>query len=77
MEDSEKSRYLREELSGSCVEMEGASISQTCILNELPFLVIRSISDFADNNAGMSYDTFSESASIQAGEALSEIIKCL
>lgn len=77
VEDSEKSRYLREELSGSCVEMEGASISQTCIINGIPFLVIRSISDFADNNAGMSYDTFSEAASTQAGETLSEIIKSL
>lgn len=77
VEDSDKSRYLREELSGVCVEMEGASISQTCLINKIPFLVIRSISDFADNNAGMSYDAFSNAAAFQAGEALSEIIKCL
>lgn len=77
VEDDEKSRYLREELSGTCVEMEGAAISQTALLNGLPFLVIRCISDFADNNAGMSYDSFSEIAARQAGEVLEEIIKTL
>lgn len=77
VEDSEVSRRLREELGGSCVEMEGAAISQTCILNGVPFLVLRSISDFADDNAGMSYDSFSTAASVQAGEALREIINGL
>ncbi|MBQ7896860.1 MAG: 5'-methylthioadenosine/adenosylhomocysteine nucleosidase [Clostridia bacterium] len=77
VEDDEKSRELREDLHGSCVEMEGASISQTCIVNGIPFLVIRSISDFADNNAGMSYDSFSTKASEQAGQVVAEIIKGL
>lgn len=77
VEDNEKSRILREDYKGSCVEMEGAAISQTCIVNNIPFLVIRSISDFADNNAGMSYDTFAERASCQAGQILAEIIKGL
>lgn len=77
VEDDEVSRRLREELSGACVEMEGASVSQTAILNSLPFLVIRCISDFADGNAGMSYDTFSDLAALQAGAVLEEIIKSL
>ncbi len=77
VEDDEKSRYLREELSGACVEMEGAAISHTAILNGAPFLVIRCISDFADNNAGMSYDSFSDIAARQAGAVLEEIIKAL
>lgn len=77
VEDDEKSRYLRQELGGSCVEMEGAAISQTCIVNKIPFVVVRSISDFADNNAGMSYDDFANSASTQAGLVLIEIIKGL
>ncbi len=77
VEDNEKSRYLREKLSGACVEMEGAAISQTAILNGVPFLVIRCISDFADNNAGMSYDSFSDIAARQAGTVLEEIIKAL
>jgi adenosylhomocysteine nucleosidase len=77
VEDDQKSRALREEMGGSCVEMEGAAISQTCIVNKIPFVVVRSISDFADNNAGMSYDDFADFASTQAGLALIEIIKGL
>ncbi len=77
VEDDEKSRSLHDDLHGSCVEMEGASISQTCIVNGIPFIVIRSISDFADNNAGMSYDSFSTKASEQAGQVVAEIIKGL
>ncbi len=77
VEDDTKSTMLREQLGGSCVEMEGAAISQTCIVNRVPFVVVRSISDFADNNAGMSYDDFSGVASTQAGQVLIEIIKGL
>ena len=77
VESDEVSRRLRDEMGGSCVEMEGASISQTCILNGVPFLVLRSISDFADNNAEMSYDSFAIAASEQAGETLSQIINGL
>lgn len=77
VESDEVSRRLRDEMNGECVEMEGASISQTCILNGVPFLVIRSISDFADNGAEMSYDTFAVKAAEQAGEVLCEIINGL
>ncbi|MBE6650870.1 MAG: 5'-methylthioadenosine/adenosylhomocysteine nucleosidase [Ruminococcaceae bacterium] len=77
VESDEVSRRLRDEMKGECVEMEGASISQTCILNEVPFLVLRSISDFADNGAEMSYDTFAVKAAEQAGEVLCEIINGL
>ena len=77
VEDDALSRHLREDLFATCVEMEGASIAQTCLINKVPFLVIRSISDFADNNAGMSYDTFSTTAANQAGRAMEEIIKGL
>lgn len=77
VEDDAVSARLRGELGASCVEMEGASISHVCLLNEVPFLVLRSISDFADNNAEMSYDTFAMTAARQAGETLLEIIKGL
>ncbi len=77
VEDDAISKALRDELGASCVEMEGASISHVCLLNKIPFLVIRSISDFADNNAGMSYESFAIQAARQAGETLLEIIKGL
>lgn len=38
-----------------CVEMEGAAIAQVCYLNKIPFVVIRTMSDSADEKA---YDNF-------------------
>ncbi len=41
-----------------CVEMEGASIAHTAALNEVPFLIIRAISDKADDSATIDYPSF-------------------
>ena len=54
--------HLIEEFHGDCTEMEGASIAQGAWLNDLPFLIIRAISDKADNSAEMDYPTFERAA---------------
>ena len=54
----ESRRYLRDELSGDAVEMEGASMALTATVNELPFLIIRTISDRADGKAGVNFRRF-------------------
>jgi adenosylhomocysteine nucleosidase len=41
-----------------CTEMEGAAIAQTAYRNKVPFVIIRAISDKADNSADMDYPTF-------------------
>ncbi|MCL2618330.1 MAG: 5'-methylthioadenosine/adenosylhomocysteine nucleosidase [Defluviitaleaceae bacterium] len=46
------------DLGAMCVEMEGAAIGQTCYLNNVPFVVIRAISDKADNSAHMDFEQF-------------------
>ena len=38
--------------------MEGGAIAQTCYLNNVPFVIIRSISDNANNMASTDYDSF-------------------
>ena len=43
------------EFSAYAVEMEGAAIGQAAALNGIPFLIIRAISDKADNSANMDY----------------------
>ena len=47
---------------GFCTEMEGAAIAQTAYLNRIPFLIIRVISDKADDRASMDYDVFEKKA---------------
>ena len=41
-----------------CVEMEGAAIGQIAFMSEIPFLVIRSLSDKSDGSAQLSFESF-------------------
>ena len=47
---------------GYCTEMEGAAIAQTAYLNRIPFVILRAISDKADDSASMDYPTFERKA---------------
>ena len=47
---------------GDCAEMEGASIAHSAYLNKVPFVIIRAISDKADDSAEMDYPTFERAA---------------
>ena len=49
---------IRKTVKGDCAEMEGAAIAHACWLNRIPFLIIRAISDSANEDAGMSFDEF-------------------
>lgn len=53
---------ILKEFGGLAVEMEGAAIGQAASLNEIPFLIIRAISDKADGSAHMDYPTFEKAA---------------
>ena len=50
------------EFQGFCTEMEGAAVGQTAWLNQIPFLIVRAISDKADDSAQMDYPTFEKQA---------------
>ena len=49
-------------VGGMCCEMEGAAIAQVCSLNGTPFVIIRAISDKADDSEEMSYMEFEQAA---------------
>ncbi len=56
--DKAKKEWLVNTFNGDCTEMEGGAIAQAAYLNNIPFLIIRAISDKADNSASMDYPTF-------------------
>jgi adenosylhomocysteine nucleosidase len=60
--EASKLNFLHDEFGAFACEMEGASIGQVCYLNDIPFVVIRSISDNAINGSHMDYEKFSELA---------------
>lgn len=55
---TEKVNKLREIFNAECVEMEGAAVAHVCEILNTPFVILRSISDKADNEAGMTFDEF-------------------
>jgi adenosylhomocysteine nucleosidase len=68
---------LHDNLGGVCVEMEGAAVAQVCHRNKIPYVVIRSMSDKADNSAHMNYPEFVVIAADRSFEIIQGIFKQL
>ncbi len=56
--DKTKKEQIIAITGGLCTEMEGAAIAQAATVNEMPFVIIRAISDKADDSAEMDYPSF-------------------
>lgn len=65
---------IAQAFSPACVEMEGAAIAQVCAAHGVPFVILRSVSDLAGNDAGLSYDDFSEKASHSSARVVREML---
>ncbi len=74
--DQNKKEWLIETFDGYCTEMEGAAIAQAAYLNQIPFLIIRAISDKADNSASEDYPTFEAKAIVHCVNLTMEIVRC-
>ena len=75
--DIEKVKELKEKFGGYCTEMEGAAVAQTAYLNQLPFVIIRSISDKADGEADISFKKFAKIAADHSYRIVIAILKNL
>ena len=73
----EKKNWLIDTFHGLCAEMEGGAIAHVASLNEVPFLIIRSISDKADGSATMDYTQFSKMASYHSARLVEALIEKL
>lgn len=57
------------------VEMEGAAIAQTCYLLDIPFVVIRSLSDIAGKTSSVSFNEYLETAAKHSAELVMAMIQ--
>lgn len=71
----EKKQWLTDTFNGLCTEMEGAAIAQAAYLNNIPFLIVRAISDKADDSAHMDYPAFEKMAVNNSVKLIHEIVK--
>ncbi|MBS9784550.1 MAG: 5'-methylthioadenosine/adenosylhomocysteine nucleosidase [Oceanivirga sp.] len=72
----EKTR-IRDEFDAAVVDMESAAVAQTCTVLNVPYLIIRSISDSLGDNSGIEYEKFVELASVNSKDFLMKLIKKL
>lgn len=72
--DSAKKEFLCSTFHPMCTEMEGAAIAQAAYLNNVPYLIVRAISDKADGSAEMDYPTFEAAAAEHSLRLVMEMV---
>ncbi len=72
--NSERKEWIGDTFKASALEMEGASVAVVCNALDIPFFILRAISDSADMDASFNFDEFLESsAKISADFILSMV----
>lgn len=62
VQDIKAKDTIKAEFDADCTEMEGAAIAQVCTLDNIPFIVIRSISDKPNGNNAIDFEKYLELA---------------
>lgn len=57
-----------------CAEMEGAAIAHTCFLNQIPFVMIRTISDTVDPSSDVNFEDFVDMEARNTSRIIEEIV---
>ncbi len=73
----EKKNWIQDNFDAYCTEMEGAAIAQAAYLNNIPYLVVRAISDKADDSANMDYSEFEAKAVENSVRLMAAMIEAL
>ena len=75
------SKELKEELENDfkayCGEMEGGAIAHACTVNNIPFVIIRAMSDKADGSADVTYEEFVDKAAENSKDIVLRMLRAL
>jgi adenosylhomocysteine nucleosidase len=74
---SAKRLQLRQDLQADAVEMEGAAAAQICWQQGIPCLVVRCLSDIADESADQDYRDFYEIAARNSAMLVADLVEQL
>ena len=66
-------KSIKQEFNADCVEMEGAAVAQVCYLNNIPFIVLRSISDIPNGNNHIDFNEYLKLASKNCARILGKL----
>ncbi len=71
----EKREFIKTTFNAAACEMEGGAIGHACYVNEVPFGIIRAISDGGDGEATLDYPTFAAMAADNSVKAVLRFIE--
>jgi adenosylhomocysteine/aminodeoxyfutalosine nucleosidase len=72
---SERKEFIENTFNADALEMEGASVAVVCDALNVPFFILRAISDTADMDAGFDFDEFLKSSAKNSADYLIKIVK--
>ena len=72
---NERKEFIEKTFTADALEMEGASVAVVCDALNVPFFILRAISDTADMDAGFDFDEFLKSSAKNSAEYLIKILR--
>jgi len=73
----EKRVWLQETFDAYATEMEGGAVAQVCVINGVPFVIIRTLSDLANEDASIDIEKFFSYASHNSAMLVLEMLRLL
>ena len=71
---TERKDFIQSTFNADALEMEGASVAVVCDALNVPFFILRAISDTADMDAGFDFDEFLKSSAKNSADYLIKIV---
>ena len=71
---TERKDFIQTTFNADALEMEGASVAVVCDALNVPFFILRAISDTADMDAGFDFDEFLKSSAKNSADYLIKIV---
>ncbi|MGG7047579.1 MULTISPECIES: 5'-methylthioadenosine/adenosylhomocysteine nucleosidase [unclassified Campylobacter] len=75
--DKNKKEWIKNTFNADAVEMEGGSVAQVCTQLNVPFFMLRAISDEAGGGADVDFDEFLNSSANISAKFVIEMVKAL
>ena len=75
VDSGEVKQSLIRDFGAAAAEMEGGAIAQVAAANGVPFLIVRAVSDLAEHQANVSYETFEKEAADRCAAIVMEMTK--
>jgi len=72
--NEERKNWIGTTFDADALEMEGASVAVVCDALDIPFFILRAISDAADMDASFSFDEFLETSAIESAEFVMKMV---